>query len=155
MGIIFTKSKKEKVIIKLYNSFYEKENLIHDYKFNNDVADAIIVTKKGIFLFKIFLNKSELTKFSLKDPLWVVDSNLSIENPIKILNSIKDHILEILNESSLPVFVCPIFNKLDNDSEDLIFNIKGFRNYIDKLPQILNNDDINEFTKIIKEDSEK
>ena len=155
MGVIFTKSKKEKVIIKLYNSFYEKENLIHDYKFNNDVADAIIVTKKGIFLFKIFLNESELTKFSLKDSLWVVDQNLSIENPIKILNSIKYHILELLNDSSLPVFVCPVFKKLDSDSEDLIFTVKGFRNFIEKLPQILNNDEINEFTKIIKEDNQK
>ncbi len=155
MGIIFTKSKKEKMIIKLYNSFYEKENLIHDYKYKDDLTDAIIVTKKGIFLFKIFLNKENLSKFNLKESLWVVDNIVSIENPIKTLNEVKNHIFDLLNDSTLPIFVCPIFNKLDNDSEDLIFNIKGFRNFIDKLPQILNNDDINEFTKIIKEDSQK
>ena len=155
MGIIFTKSKKEKLIIKLYNSFYEKENLIHDYKYNNDIVDAIIVTKKGIFLFKIFLNKDGLSKFNLREPLWMVDEVISIENPIKVLNDVKTHILDILNDTSLPIFICPIFNKLDNDSEDLIFNIKGFRNFIDKLPQILNNDEINEFSKIIKDDNQK
>lgn len=155
MGIIFTKSKKEKLIIKLYNSFYEKENLIHDYKYNNDIVDAIIVTKKGIFLFKIFLNKDGLSKFNLREPLWMVDGVVSIENPIKVLNEVKTHILDILNDTSLPIFICPIFNKLDNDSEDLIFNIKGFRNFIDKLPQILNIDEINEFSKIIKDDNQK
>lgn len=153
MGIFFKKDKKEKLIDKLYNSFYEKENLIVNYKYLNDVVDAIIVTKKGIFLFLIYVNDIGITKFSLKKDIWVIDNEISIENPIKLLEKIKTHILSILHDDKLPIFLCPIFNKLDNNYETDIFTIKDFRKFIDDIPLILESDEINEYTKIIKEDN--
>lgn len=155
MGLIFTKDKKEKIINKIYNSFYEKENLITKIKFNDLECDAIIVTKKGIFIFEIITNSYSLDKYQLNDELWIIDENTSIKNPLIKLNLIKEKILEILNEYSLDnnIYLCPIFNKLDNDSEEIIFNLKGFKRYIEKIKNVFNNDEINFYTSLIKNKS--
>ncbi len=152
MGIIFTRDKKEKLINKLYNSFYEKENLLTNIKIDDLTCDSIIVTKKGIFLFKIFINNEELSKFSLKDDLWTIDHNISIENPVKELGIFKDKLINVLNDPSLSkfIYICPIFNKLDRDYEEIIFTLKGFKKYIDKLEFIFNNEEINHYTELIK-----
>ncbi len=155
MGLIFTKDKKEKIINKIYNSFYEKENLITKIKFDDLECDAIIVTKKGIFIFEIITNSYSLDKYQLNDELWIIDENTSIKNPLIKLNLIKEKILEILNEYSLDnnIYLCPIFNKLDNDSEEIIFNLKGFKRYIEKIKNVFNNDEINFYTSLIKNKS--
>lgn len=155
MGLIFTKDKKEKIINKIYNSFYEKENLITKIKFDDLECDAIIVTKKGIFIFEIITNSYSLDKYQLNDELWIIDEKKSIKNPLIKLNLIKEKILEILNEYSLDnnIYLCPIFNKLDNDSEEIIFNLKGFKRYIEKINNVFNNDEINFYTSLIKNKS--
>ena len=155
MGLIFTKDKKEKIINKIYNSFYEKENLIIKIKFDDLECDAIIVTKKGIFIFEIITNSYPLDKYQLNDELWIIDENTSIKNPLIKLNLIKEKILEILKEYSLDnnIYLCPIFNKLDNDSEEIIFNLKGFKRYIEKINNVFNNDEINFYTSLIKNKS--
>lgn len=155
MGLIFTKDKKEKIINKIYNSFYEKENLITKIKFDDLECDAIIVTKKGIFIFEIITNSYSLDKYQLNDELWIIDEKTSIKNPLIKLNLIKEKILEILKEYSLDnnIYLCPIFNKLDNDSEEIIFNLKGFKRYIEKINNVFNNDEINFYTSLIKNKS--
>lgn len=158
MGFIFNKSKKDKVVIKLWNSFWEKEKLIENYVFDNEKADAIIVTRTGIYLFKIFTEKGELTKYGLKDKYWIFNGKeqSTIINPIISLQKIENHLRNVFHDSNVPIFICNIFSESKFTLNEYIYNVSSFRDSLLNNKKCLSNEDVNAYyDMIIKNNSEK
>lgn len=152
MSILFyKKTYKEKIIIKIWNSFFEKENLIENKSINNKNIDLILVATSGIYLFKIFQNKGNVIG-NINDEIWKEEKNngevISFQNPINELEEIEKLINEKLN-SSLKMNLIPIFNESKNIPE-CAFNIKKLKNFVDNKKHILSVEEVNKITEDIK-----
>lgn len=151
MGL-FKKTFKEKTIAKIRSSFYDKENLIEDYKGGEGKADAIIVTTTGIYLFLIYSIKGNV-EYSKEEKLWKEihsdGGTSSFLNPFIDLSKLKEHILNSLDDQDLPIFLVPIFPNQEKTTSDY-FNIKSFKALIDKQERVFSNEEVNRYTEEIK-----
>lgn len=152
MGILFyKKTYKEKIIIKIWNSFFEKENLIENIKIDNKNIDLILVATSGIYLFKIFENKGKISgnNYNLK---WKEEKNngeiIEFLNPINELKEMEKIINKKLN-SSYEMNLIPLFNESKSINESS-FNIKKLKNFIEFKKHIFNVIEVNEITNKIK-----
>lgn len=148
----FKKTFKEKTIAKIWSSFYEKENLIEDFKGGEGKADAIIVTTTGIYLFLIYSIKGNV-EYSKEEKLWrEIHSDggtSSFLNPFIDLSNLKKHILVSLKDEDLPIFLVPIFPNVEKTTTDF-FNIKSFRAMIDSQSKVFSNEEVNKYSEEIK-----
>ncbi len=174
MGLFFKRTYKEKIALKLWDSFHEKENIIEDYSFfnveglkkhstldNNKIhSDVIIIANSGIYIFNIYSFKGKLANVTMNDKLWCdVENESTMINPYLELIETKRFILNILNnEKHLKVDVFPIFNELNKEeiekSNGLLFNIVKFKDIVASRSKMFSDEEVNLFTRIIKEHGE-
>lgn len=152
MGILFyKKTYKEKIIIKIWNSFFEKENLIENIKIDNKNIDLILVATSGIYLFKIYENKGKICGNN-NDLKWKEEKNngeiIEFLNPINELKEMEKIINKKLN-SSYEMNLIPLFNESKSINESS-FNIKKLKNFIEFKKHIFNVIEVNEITNKIK-----
>lgn len=160
MGLFFFKPYKEKIANKLYDCFFEKENLIYNFKIAKDDPHefSIIVASSGIFIFYIGNNEGEIANyFKETDEFLKIDDNykgiVDIENPYLSLKEAEDYIKENFKENlNFVCYLIPLFNNLKKVKEDdKIFTIKTFKKILKNTTQIYNNREVDEITSLIKE----
>ena len=141
MGLFFFKPYKEKIANKLYDCFFEKENLIYTFKTDKDSKDefTIIVSSSGIFLFSIYKNEGEIASFfKKKDEFLKIDDlnngYISISNPYFNLIEVQDFIISNLKDKTdinLKFYLIPIFDNLKKLKEnDEVYSIKTFKKFL-------------------------
>lgn len=165
MFSMFKKNYKEKISIKLWNSFFDKENVIYEYKINDYHVDLIIVTSTGIYLFLIYSIK-EIIKGKKEDDMWIEVTNIdqgnnvvkeevsSFLNPFINLNVVKKELEKILDKDFIPIYIYPIFDNLKLDKQEIegeIYTLHTFKESIKGRKKVLTNEEINEYTKLIKQ----
>lgn len=162
MGLFFFKPYKEKIANKLYDCFFEKENLIYTFKTDKDSKDefTIIVSSSGIFLFSIYKNEGEIASFfKKKDEFLKIDDlnngYISISNPYFNLIEVQDFIISNLKDKTdinLKFYLIPIFDNLKKLKEnDEVYSIKTFKKFLKNISQIYNNREVDELTNLVKE----
>lgn len=165
MFSMFKKNYKDKISIKLWNSFFDKENVIYEYKINDYHVDLIIVTSTGIYLFLIYSIKG-IIKGKKEDDMWIEVTNVdqgnnvvkeevsSFLNPFINLNGVKKELEKILDKDFIPIYIYPIFDNLKLDKQEIeeeIHTLHTFKESIKGRKKILTNEEINEYTKLIKQ----
>lgn len=150
MGLIFNKTYKEKITIKIWDSFYSKENIIKEKEIDDEKADLIVITTLGVFIFSIFEYKGNVegNKFDNK---WKIENNskfVEIDNPYIKLDYFKEKISKELNLNE-NIYLMPLFDKIKSPNK-YFYNIKSFRAFIDNLSNVFDKEMINEITEKIK-----
>ncbi len=160
MGLFFNKPYKEKVANKLYECLFEKENLIYNFKINNeDEYDfTIIIASSGIYLFDIIPNEGELISYVKKEDEFIkIDDRykgvIEIENPYKKLAKLEEFLrINLSKFNNLELYSYPIFDRFKKVKEyEEIFTIKIMKRILKNTVQIYNNEVVDEITSKIKE----
>lgn len=160
MGLFFFKPYKEKIANKLYDCFFEKENLIYNFKISKEDINeyTIIVTSSGIFIFFIGNNEGEIASFFHEndDELKIIDNYkglVNLKNPYKNLKEVEDYFKANLKGNfKIVCYLIPLFNDLKKVKEDdKIFTLKTFKKILKNITQIYNNKEVDELTSLIKE----
>lgn len=152
MGLLFTrKTKKEKVIDKIYNSFYVKENIIENFRINERDFDCIVISSYGLFIFRILTSKYEIKKngdnfFTLNEK----DEEVYLGNPFLELEKDKEIISKLINKEDLPFYLEVIIGKNKNFKVNEEFGIGQFRQKLDKCRKCVENYVVDDVFKFIK-----
>lgn len=160
MGLFFFKPYKEKIANKLYECFFEKENLIYNFKISKDDLNeyTIIVASSGIFIFLIENCEGEIASFfNQNDEILKIDDYykglITLKNPYLDLKEVEDYLKRNIKENlNIVCYLIPLFNNLKKVKEDdKIFTLKTFKKILKNTTQIYNNREVDELTSKIKE----
>lgn len=152
MGLLFSKrTRKQKVIDKIYNSFYVKENIIENFKIGENLFDCVVICSYGLFIFRILANKNEI--FRRENNFYTSDDRdleIDLGNPFIKLENDKKILLDLIKERKLPIYLELLIGKNKNIQLVEEYGIRSFRTKINKYQKCVENIEIDELFKFIK-----